>query len=297
MTNKVIPANADRARDRFDTRPSGINPIQGEGMSGSVTIAMPHWQVKPLIVPCLRSIRKYSRHYDVRVMVVDNGSRDDSLEYLRSLDWIHLIERPDESPENWPRNVHTAWDDAIRQCQTDYFMTMHTDVFIKSEHWLDPFFARMEESPNVAAVGGWKLSLGNSVYEWQKKMVSKVVDRLKGKTRGSPEERYGYFPRDYCAMYRTRAIVDHDLRFSGEADFGGGLAIMLQLWDQGYEHRMIPLKELEKHMVHIAHGSAGVAAELSLNHQRAQKQVEKRVADLFDAPWVQALYDESRWDQ
>jgi glycosyltransferase involved in cell wall biosynthesis len=267
-------------------------------MSKSVTICIPHWQVKPLLLPCLRSIRKYSQQYDVKVMVVDNGSADESLDYLRGLNWIELIERPDESPSNWPRNVFTAWDEGIRQCDTDYFITMHTDVFIKDDCWLEPFFQRIEESSSVAAVGAWKMSLGNSFYEWQKQFFSSFFDRIRGKKNRSVEALYGYFPRDYCAMYRVRPIVDHDLKFSaGGAGFGGGLPIMKQLWEQGYEHRMIPVPELSQHIVHIAHGSAAVAAELTLGRKRDMKKVEKRVANLFAEPWVKALYDETQWDR
>ncbi|MFQ5544938.1 MAG: glycosyltransferase family 2 protein, partial [Acidiferrobacterales bacterium] len=77
-----------------------------------VSICIPHWQVKPLISICLRSIRKHSKNYDVEIIVVDDGSKDESIEYLRSLKWIRLVERPNmqESPNNWPLNVCTAYD-------------------------------------------------------------------------------------------------------------------------------------------------------------------------------------------
>ena len=55
-----------------------------------------------------------SAKYDLEVIVVDNGSRDESLAYLRRLPWIRLIERPEERPTNWPLNVFTAWDRGLR---------------------------------------------------------------------------------------------------------------------------------------------------------------------------------------
>src|SRR5687768_671659 len=65
-------------------------------MSGPlVSIVMPHWQVKPFVTLCLRSIRKYTRDVPYEVIVVDNGSKDESLDYLRGLPWIRLIERGD----------------------------------------------------------------------------------------------------------------------------------------------------------------------------------------------------------
>jgi len=96
-----------------------------------ISICIPHWQVKALISICLRSIRKHSKNYDIEIIVVDNGSKDASLDYLRSLKWIRLIERPEETHTNWPLNVFTAWDRGIQEAAGDYFVTMHSDVFVK----------------------------------------------------------------------------------------------------------------------------------------------------------------------
>ena len=91
---------------------------------------------------CLRSIRKHSGKYNLEVIVVDNGSGDGSLDYLRSIPWIRLLERPEERPQNWPLNVFTAWDRGLDVATGEYYLTMHSDVFVKSDNWLDPFLAR-----------------------------------------------------------------------------------------------------------------------------------------------------------
>ena len=126
-----------------------------------ITVCIPHWQVKVYMTLCLRSIRKHSQKYDLEVIVVDNGSRDESLNYLRALPWIRLIERPEEVHTNWPMNVFTAWDLGIRQATGDYFITMHSDVFVKSDDWLDPLLREISHDPSVAAAGAWKLELEN----------------------------------------------------------------------------------------------------------------------------------------
>src|SRR5437899_5852088 len=103
-----------------------------------ITLCIPHWQVRDMMSICLRSIRRHSRNYDLEVIVVDNGSRDDSLDYLRSLSCIRLIERPHERVSNWPANVFTAWDLCARAARGRLFVTMHSDVFIKQDGCLDP---------------------------------------------------------------------------------------------------------------------------------------------------------------
>ena len=62
---------------------------------GITTICIVNYKTEELTRLCLRSIRKFTEA-PYQVVVVDNDSNDSSLEYLRSLDWITLIERPGE---------------------------------------------------------------------------------------------------------------------------------------------------------------------------------------------------------
>lgn len=264
-----------------------------------VTICIPHWQVRGMMSICLRSIRKHSRRYNLEVLVVDNGSKDDSLDYLRSLKWIQLLERPEESYTNWPTNVFTAWDFGIRHATGEFFVTMHSDVFVKRDDWLDPFFREITVSPRVAASGAWKLNLEPAWYSWQKRVVGGAmanVKRLLGRNaRGSFRE--GHYPRDFCAMYRRDVILRHGLTFVPEDEsVTGGYSIADQLWKHGYETRMVPLSEAAERIVHVAHGTAALAAEKPLHHADAQRKVEKRVRQLFSQPWVQSLRDDVTLD-
>ena len=56
-----------------------------------VTLLIPHFQTPDAIRLCLRSIRRYTTPAP-RVLVLDNGSRDPSREYLGSLGWIECID-------------------------------------------------------------------------------------------------------------------------------------------------------------------------------------------------------------
>src|SRR5262249_33993144 len=118
-----------------------------------ISVCIPHWQAEVYMQLCLRAIRKHSRAYDLEIIVVDNGSRDRSLDYLRSLPWVRLIERPEEGPGNWPTNVFTAWDRGLTAATGEFYLTMHSDVFVRSDHWLDPFLREMAAGPRVAATG------------------------------------------------------------------------------------------------------------------------------------------------
>ena len=270
----------------------------GTASRPKISICIPHWQVKSLASICLRSIRRHSRTDDIELIVVDNGSRDESLSWLRSLDWIRLIERPEESPANWPLNVFTAWDHGLREARGEFFVTMHTDVFVKRDGWLTPFLREMETGSEVAGVGAWKLDLEHPLYALQKQWVGGAMRILKKsvgmKTKAALKE--GQYPRDYCAMYRREPLLRAGLTFRPIHGQGGGYSIAQQIWNSGFQTRMVPVPELADLIVHVAHGTAAIAAEKPLNHRQAQRKVERKVARLFNEPWVRELRDNDALD-
>lgn len=270
-----------------------------------ITICIPHWQVKQYMTLCLRSIRKHSRKYDIQVIVVDNGSKDESLDYLRSLDWIFLLERPDEVHTNWPRNVFTAWDHGIQHANGEYFITMHSDVFVKTDDWLDPMLREINHSLSVAASGAWKLHLENPIYAFQKRVIAYVRKRVKKMLglKKDVEWKIGHYPRDYCAMYRRDVIIDNGLQFlpiqgkEGGYSKGGGYSIAMQLWDAGYDTRIVPISEMSSKIVHIAHGTAAVREEKPLRYKRKQKKLEARTANLLKEGWIKKLETDVSLDE
>jgi hypothetical protein len=270
-----------------------------------VTICIPQWQVKRYITLCLRSIAKHSRKYDLEVIVVDNGSRDESLEYLKSLAWVRLIERPEESNANWPTNVFTAWDAGIRVATSPLFLTLHSDVFVLADDWLDPMLEAMQSGPAVAAAGAWKLNLDNPLYAWSKRVTGYVEGQVKaliGRGRGA-EWTQGHYPRDYCALYRRDAILNRQLRFlpfEGRKDGygkGGGYCIASQLWDAGYETKMVGLRDMARRVIHVAHGTGGLVQHQAVTNWRKQRKLERRVNRILRQSWVQDLERDASLDR
>lgn len=271
----------------------------------SVTVCIPHWQVQKYMRICLRSIRKHSAKYDIQVIVVDNGSKDESLDYLRSLDWILLLERPEEKHTNWPRNVFTAWDYGLTHATGDYYITMHSDVFVRADDWLDPMLREINSHPGAAASGAWKLHLENPVYVFQKRVTRYIVKKIRQLfgSKKHVEWKTGHYPRDYCAMYRRNIIVENGLQFTpiqgaeGGLGRGGGYSIAAQLWNAGYQTPMIPVEEMRSKIAHIAHGTAAVRKEKPLRYERKQKKLEARTANFLAQQWIKNLEQEQRLDR
>ena len=105
------------------------------------TICIINYKTLDLTRLCLRSIRKFT-NYPYEVMVVDKNSRDESLEYLKSLNWIRLIERRPESGEPGGGYAHGAGLDlGLENCNTEFFISLHSDVAIRKKNWLSDLIA------------------------------------------------------------------------------------------------------------------------------------------------------------
>ena len=95
------------------------------------TICVVNYKTLDLTRLCLRSIRKFTK-YPCEVIVVDNNSQDKSLEYLKSLNWITLIERHPKPDEPGGGYAHAAGLDlCLENCNTDFFVSLNTDTFVR----------------------------------------------------------------------------------------------------------------------------------------------------------------------
>src|SRR4029077_15383726 len=143
-----------------------------------------------------------------------------------------------------------------------------------------------------AASGAWKLALESPLYAFQKRIIGSCFAQFKGLLgrRSRSSLRVGHYPRDYCAMYRTAVLVGENLTFCpGDDLITGGYSIARQLWSRGYETRMIPVWEVARRIVHVAHGTAAVTSEKPLHHRAAQRRAEQRARALLSEGWVERL--------
>src|SRR4030042_3034176 len=107
-----------------------------ELIKDKVTICIVNYKTPDFIRLCLRSIRKFTK-YPYEVLVIDNDSHDESLDYLKSLGWIRLIERRAKEGESVGGYAHGAGLDlGLENCNTEFFVSMHSDTFVRKENWL-----------------------------------------------------------------------------------------------------------------------------------------------------------------
>ena len=74
---------------------------------------------------------------EMDVRFIDNGSKDESLEYLRSVKWITLIHRDGDIKKMGSWAHGSALDIGLENTQTEFFIALHSDVIIKDASWLN----------------------------------------------------------------------------------------------------------------------------------------------------------------
>ena len=132
--------------------------------SGKATICIVNYKTLDLTKCCLRSIRKFTT-YPYEVIVVDNNSNDQSLDYLKSLSWIRLIQRDTANDQSGGHSHSAALDLGLANCNTEFFISMHSDTFIKKQDWLTELIAYFNNDQNISCVGAGKVELNSKWRE------------------------------------------------------------------------------------------------------------------------------------
>ena len=243
-------------------------------MNQPVSIILPNYKTPELARLCLRSLRKFTPHDAIRIIAVDNASGDDSLEYLRSLSWIRLIERTPADIEGLPPAVMhtTAMDRALKEVDTPFVLSFHTDTIVYRPDWLDFLLSRINRSDRIAGVGSWKLEFVPPL----KRFGKSIEDGLKRAFgRKKPEFR---FLRSHCALYRTELLKRHTRGF-GDGECAGS-SIHKCLIAAGYEMDFIPPEVLIRYMDHLNHATMILNPTIGSRKTaspKARQSLEKRL--------------------
>ncbi len=240
-----------------------------------ITILIPNYRTPDITKICLRLLRKHTNPNRVRVIAIDNDSKDESLAYLRSLNWIELIERPAD-PDDSPSMSHArALDLALERVDTPYVLSIHTDTFVKRDDWLDVLLAPFKEDDKVAGVGSWKLesksrlALLGSAIERAWKMA---LFRLTG-IRTFHVARYDasqHYLRSHCAIYRTDVIRKLGTSFA-DGESTAGSVMHRKMVEAGYRMVFLESEQLGQYVDHLNHATMVLNPELGSKRSSIRK--------------------------
>ncbi len=227
------------------------------------TICIVNYKTPEFIKLCLRSIRKFTS-YPYDVVVVDNDSGDASLEYLSSLEWIKVIERRSESNEPGGGYAHGAGlDMGLADCNSEFFVSMHSDTFVCRRNWLSELIGYFDESEDIACVGTGKIELTPRWREVLKKATDFRTFKRKLLREPDPAGKYRYYNRTICCIYRTSILKQEKLGFvtGREQGLTAGKKLYFELVDRGYRTVELPASVMCQYVVHLAHATQAVNPE------------------------------------
>jgi GT2 family glycosyltransferase len=110
-----------------------------------VSVIIPHWNGKEILRRCLVSVEK-TRFGRFTVLIVDNGSTDDSVDMVRSeFPGVQITHSSDNLGFAGGCNL------GIQSSSSPYIALLNNDAEV-SPGWLEPLVEIMEENPSVASV-------------------------------------------------------------------------------------------------------------------------------------------------
>jgi glycosyltransferase involved in cell wall biosynthesis len=268
-------------------------------VKGKATICVVNYRTLDFTRLCLRSIRKFTS-YPYEVIVVDNNSHDESLEYLKSLGWIRLIERRSQANEPGGGYAHAAGLDlGLENCNTEFFVSMHSDTFVRRQNWLTDLVSYFGDDENIACVGSGKIEL---IAKWRV-LLKKSTDlrTFKRKIFREPDTvgKFRYYNRTICCLYRTDVLRREELSFLMGRDMGltGGKKLYFELVDRGYKTVEIPPAIMGQFILHLAHATQVANLQEFTLRKRTIKKCRRLVDEVISSPIIQNILMDDLLDQ
>lgn len=162
-------ANQTGDKEQADFIRNIINALKKNGVSVPATsIVILSYNTKKNIIGCLDTIWKTVPLDRCQVIVIDNASTDDSVEYLRTLDWITLVEKDKSS------GFSDAYNDGIEKAEKDNDIYLLSPDMMISENSLFWLKMGLYENDDIASAGSEvvdKEDTGDFVSEAQKNNI------------------------------------------------------------------------------------------------------------------------------
>lgn len=111
---------------------------------GNIAIVILNWNGQKFLEKFLPGVLLYSRHI-ARIIVADNASTDNSIEFLRkSFPEVEIIQNASNG------GFAKGYNDALVQVEAEYYILLNSDIEV-TENWIEPVIKLMETDSNIAA--------------------------------------------------------------------------------------------------------------------------------------------------
>jgi glycosyltransferase involved in cell wall biosynthesis len=246
------------------------------------SIALVNYKTVDLTKICLTLLKK---HIDaglldtdkVDIWVVDNDSNDESTDYLRSLDWINLIERKSIGKEVGFAAHGQGLDLILGQVNTDYLFLMHTDTFIHDPSIFKLWLTYCQHNPKTAAVGCvHQLNRGYIRTTWRTlsrffKFYTRQIKLALGMKAREPKPYIETYIKSFFALWNVKHMKQSGLTFFMENRIPG--YALQDIFKQGdLKIKKISPMKLFKFLDHVEAGTVGIVTGYTEQNRRVKRK-------------------------
>lgn len=197
-------------------------------MSAELAIIIVNWNGGELLRRCLASVREFPPSISYEVVVVDNDSKDESREWLRTLgDSIRLIENSENEGFGKANNV------AFAATNSPYLFLLNSDAEVKAES-IDKLLATINSDSKIGVAGPKLLNPDGTLQAsvWQNPTTP--FELLANAFR-----LYRFMPKRKRAERLLGYHWDHSYRRNAHLLSGAALLVKRQVIDEvgGFEER------------------------------------------------------------
>lgn len=176
-----------------------------------LSVIIVNWNVRDLLRRSLHSVLAPRRACGLEVIVVDNGSRDGSVEMVRTeFPQVHLIANPDN------RGFPAANNQGLAVARGRYVLLLNPDTEVVGDA-LETLLAFADDHPDVGVVGPQLLNPDGTVQSSRRRFPTLATALLES-TWLQP-----YAPRRLLARYYVLDRPDNEVQ---EVDWVTGAALM-----------------------------------------------------------------------
>ena len=111
-----------------------------------VSVVILNWNRPQDTIECIRSLKKQT-YKNIEIIILDNGSTDDSIEVLRAEVGITLV----ENPKN--RGFTGGHIDGLKHVTGEFVFVLNNDAVVNTDY-IKKAIAILNKDDNVAVVGG-----------------------------------------------------------------------------------------------------------------------------------------------
>jgi len=242
------------------------------------SVVIPHYKTRDMTRMCLLALKEFST-LENEIIVIDNGSKDDSTDYLRSLPWISLIEN-DSNLKGADAHKH-ALDVGIEMAKGKYVILFHSDTVVISRGWDFELIKLVEKAD---AVGCTTIIRNSNPFDpWYKRIARRIRER----------KTYFFFSSDrtsnkimsYCFLLKRECLKGRSL-MGGPGDVGDDL--YKALTKEGSVVLILGRKILEKMFWHASNvtsimGGLTQDTRAIKTLQRKQSELRRKFDSLITA--------------